>query len=96
MEEYNPKPKVFSDIQLPPAIVELTERLARNTHDLWARQRMDEGWKFGPERDDARKQHPGLVPYDELSDSEKEYDRQTALEAIKLILSEGFEIKKNG
>jgi class 3 adenylate cyclase/tetratricopeptide (TPR) repeat protein len=82
-----------SALKLTPEILALTERLARNGHDLWARQRLSEGWSYGPERNDRKKEHPGLVPYEELSDSEKEYDRRTALESIKMLLALGYTIE---
>ena len=44
---------------------------------------MDEGWKYGPERNDDRKEHPGLVPYEQLSETEKEIDRGTVVQALK-------------
>ena len=75
-----------SKVVLPLELTALTERLAENAHDLWAAQRLAQGWTFGPQRDDARKLHPCLVPYDELPESEKEYDRQTALGTLKGIL----------
>ena len=68
----------------------LLEKLARNTHEVWAKGRMDQGWSWGPVRNDTLKQHPCLVPYEMLSEEEKAYDRQTALETIKLILSLGY------
>jgi hypothetical protein len=70
----------------------LTELLAKNAHENWARQRMDDGWKYGPKRDDARKEHPSLIPYEDLSESEKEYDRLTAMETLKTILALGYRI----
>ena len=91
---YNPRPLDTRAIRLDDDILALTERLAENTHDIWARRRMDEGWSYGPRRDDALKQHPCLVPYAELPESEKEYDRATALETIKAILVLGYQIKK--
>lgn len=90
--DYVPKPLDTSDVSLTPDIEELTELLARNTHDIWARQRLADGWRYGPRRDDARKEHPGLVPYECLSDSEKEYDRKTALETIKAIIALGYTV----
>ena len=90
---YKPDPIDTSSLKLTPEIVELTERLARNTHDIWARQRLSEGWAHGPERHDARREHPSLIHYDELPDSEKEYDRQTALESIKMLLALGYTIE---
>ena len=70
---YTPKPIDVSHVTLSSELNELVERVAENVHELWAQQRMKDGWNWGPKRDDAAKQHPGLVPYSELSDSEKEY-----------------------
>jgi len=90
---YKPKPIDTSLTKLPKDIDELTELLARNTHDLWAHRRIAEGWKFGLQRDDARKEHPSLVPYDDLPESEKSYDRLSAMEAIKALLGIGYRIE---
>ena len=68
----------------------LTEKLAENTHDVWAKGRIEQGWKYGKTRDDNNKLHPCLIPYSELPESEKEYDRNTALETIKLIQKLGY------
>jgi RyR domain-containing protein len=92
--DYRPQPIDTSRVQLPREVEELTERLACNTHDIWARQRMADGWHRGPARDDARKLHPSLVPYEELPESEKLYDRATAMETVKAILALGFRITK--
>jgi class 3 adenylate cyclase len=83
-----------SGIKLPKEIIDLSERLARNTHENWSRQRLLDGWVYGPERSDERKEHPCLVPYDELPESEKQYDRNTALETLKVILLLGFSIAR--
>ena len=93
-EEYEPAPIDTTHIHLTEDIRELTELLARNTHNVWARQRLSDGWRYGPERHDRRKEHPSLVPYEELSDGEKEYDRQTALETLKAIIALGFRVEK--
>ena len=90
---YEPHPIDTSGVALPEEIVELTELLARNTHENWARQRVREDWSYGPRRDDDRREHPGLVSYDELPEVEKDYDRTTALETIKTILSLGYRIE---
>lgn len=68
--------------------------LAKNAHENWAALRIAEGWRYGPRRDDALRQHPSLVPYERLSESEKEYDRRTAVETIKTILSLGYRIEE--
>jgi hypothetical protein len=91
---YRPAPRDTSDVELPRSVRDLTELLAKNAHENWARQRMDDGWKYGPKRDDARKEHPSLVPYESLSESEKEYDRRTAMETLKTILSLGYRIDR--
>ena len=91
---YQPKPIDSSRVRLPDSITPLIERLAENNHDIWAQQRMREGWTYGPQRDDAAKQHPDLVPYDQLPESEKEYDRKMAAGTIKAILALGYRIEK--
>jgi hypothetical protein len=90
---YQPKPADTSAIKLPEDIADLVEKLAENSHDVWAKQRMSEGWTYGPSRDDATKKHPDLVPYADLPESEKEYDRLLSTQTIKLILSLGYQIK---
>jgi hypothetical protein len=92
MHLYRPKPIDTSSVKLPDSLSELLEQLAANTHEVWAAQRIKDGWTHGPRRDDARKQHPSLVPYDELPESEKEYDRKTASETLRLILQLGYTI----
>jgi hypothetical protein len=82
-----------SEVTLSDNILDLTERLARNAHAIWARQRLIDGWKYGPQRDDARKEHPCLVAYDQLPDSEKQYDRNAAMETLKVIVALGYRIE---
>lgn len=95
MGEYKPQPIDTSDIILPNDLLELTEKIAKNTHDVWAAGRMKEGWKYGENRDDVNKLTPCMVEYEDLPDSEKEYDRNTSLETIKLILKLGYHIIYN-
>ena len=94
MTVYTPHPVDTSGVALPQSLVELTEEIARNVHEVWAQGRIDEGWTYGEERDDEKKTTPCLVPYDQLSESEKEYDRSTALETLRLILRLGYTIEK--
>jgi RyR domain len=91
---YEPKPIDTSNVQIPEEILELGERLAENAHDIYGRQRLAEGWRYGPERNDAMKENPTLVPYTELPESEKEYDRQIAMETLKAIIALGYRIEK--
>lgn len=89
---YTPNPLDDTGIQLPQKLAQLVERLAENTHDHWARQRITEGWRYGPQRNDDARHHPCLVPYDQLPESEKEYDRITSLGTLKAILALGYKI----
>ena len=91
---YNPKPINTIDIVLSDDILALSEKLAKNTHDVWAKTRIEQGWSYGETRNDKLKQTPCLVSYEELPDSEKEYDRSTALETLKLIIKLGYKISK--
>jgi ryanodine receptor 2 len=94
MTTYTPKTIDTSRIQLPSGLEELIERLAQNNHDHWARQRIREGWSYGVNRNDSLKEHPDLIPYNQLPESEKEYDRNTVVEALKAILASGYELNK--
>lgn len=89
---YQPDPIDVSQVSLSSELLQLTERLAKNTHELWAAQRLAQGWTCGIRRDDVQKHHPCLVPYDQLPESEKEYDRITALGTLKVILKFGYQI----
>ena len=91
---YTPNPINTSDIELSDELKQLTEQMARNVHDIWALGRIKDGWTYGSERNDALKKHPCLIDYDELPESEKEYDRNTAIETLKLILKLGWKIEK--
>jgi hypothetical protein len=91
---YKPEPIDTSKVQLSDEILDLTERLAENAHEVWAQRRMAEGWRPGPRRDEAKKEHPSLVPYKELPEGEKEYDRSTALETLKVLLALGYRFEK--
>ena len=91
---YVPQPMDTSDIQLPEELNVLVEQMAKNVHDVWAQSRISQGWTYGEARSDALKQHPCLVPYEELPEVEKAYDRDTALGTLKLITKLGFKIRK--
>ena len=90
--KYQPNPINVSKIRLTPELSELLERLARNTHDVWAQLRLEQGWTYGPTRNDKEKKHPCLVPYEELPESEKDYDRGTSEGILKVIMSQGYTI----
>lgn len=91
-KEYKPKPIDTSDVVLPPDLEQLAEKMAKNVHEVWADSRLAQGWCYGEERDDAKKTHPCLIPYEELPEEEKEYDRNTSIGTLKLIMKLGFKI----
>jgi len=91
---YIPQPISTEDVELSKDILKLSEQIAENVHEVWAASRMSEGWTYGKERNDALKQHPCLIPYDELPETEKDYDRNTAMQTLKLIQKLGYTIKK--
>lgn len=94
MNEYIPNPADTQGVELPKELMPLIEEMAKNVHEVWAKNRIKDGWTYGPVRDDAHKKHPCLVPYEALPESEKEYDRATSQETLKLILLSGFRISK--
>ena len=92
---YNPKPIDTSNVALPNELLALIEKIAENVHENWSAARIADGWSYGIMRDDVEKTTPCLVPYSELNEEEKEYDRNTALETLKLIISLGYKIEKD-
>jgi ryanodine receptor 2 len=91
---YEPKPIPTESVELSEEMLELTELLARNAHEIWADKRTRDGWRYGPTRNDEKLEHPCLVPYEELPESEKEYDRAMVQQTVKAILALGFRIGK--
>ena len=94
ISSYTPQPIDTDGVILPQELNMLAEDIARNVHEVWSAGRMSEGWTYGEERNDAQKKHPCLVPYENLTESEKEYDRNTSQETLKLILKLGFKITR--
>lgn len=93
-EEYEPHPIDLSDVEISDDLIELREAIAENAHEVWAYNRKQEGWSYGPERDDAKKLHPDMIAYNKLPESEKLYDREMAMNTIKLLKKLGWELKK--
>lgn len=94
MKPYIPRPIDLSDVELSEDLNELREAIAENAHEVWAENRMAEGWSYGAQRDDSRLLHPDLIPYSQLPESEKEYDRQMAIKTIKLLKKLGYDLVK--
>ncbi|MBR5299220.1 MAG: hypothetical protein IKU36_03095 [Bacteroidales bacterium] len=94
MSTYIPKPIDLSDVELTEDLIELREAIAENAHEIWAENRQKEGWTYGPVRNDELKQNPDMVPYSQLPEGEKEYDREMAMKTIKLLLKLGYDLIK--
>jgi hypothetical protein len=94
LKPYTPKPISTSRIKLTPELRELIEKLARNTHEVWAAKRMRDGWTYGPKRNDTKKRHPDLVAYDKLTEGEKSYDRVVVTQVVKVTLALGYKIER--
>ena len=90
--KYIPHPIDTMDIELPIELEPLIEQMSKNVHEVWAETRIKQGWKYGKERNDKLRTHPCLIPYEDLSEEEKEYDRNTSIGTLKLILKLGFRI----
>jgi hypothetical protein len=91
---YKPEPIDTSHISVTPELSALIEKLARNTHAVWAEKRMQDGWSYGTERNDAKKKHPDMLPYEDLTEGEKSYDREVVTQVVKVILALGYGIVK--
>ena len=95
IKKYIPNPVDTKNVDLPKGLEPLIEEMSKNVHEVWAQTRIAQGWTYGEERNDTEQKHPCLVPYEELSEEEKEYDRNTSIETIKLILKLGFKITRD-
>lgn len=92
--KYIPSPLDTTSVELPQELLNLAEEIAKNVHEVWSQNRMNEGWVYGPVRNDEKRETPCLVPYEELPEEEKAYDRNTAFSTLRLIVSLGFDIVK--
>lgn len=92
---YTPKPIDTEDVVLDADLLALSEEIAKNTHEVWSAGRIADGWSYGPVRDDAARKHPCLIPYEELPEEEKAYDRATSLQTLKLVVKLGYTIRRS-
>ena len=90
---YEPKSLDLTRVQIPADLINLVEQLAEITHDNWLKQRLADGWRHGQSRNDLLKEHPCIVPYDDLPESEKEYDRKISLGVIQAMLALGYRVE---
>jgi len=93
-KNYKPQPIDTTDVRLPEELEELVEQMSKNVHEVWAETRIAQGWSYGKQRNDELKTHPCLISYEELPEEEKEYDRNTSIGTLKLIMKLGFTISR--
>jgi hypothetical protein len=82
------------EFYLSEEIKEAVNDIAKEIHNTWMQGRINEGWIFGNDRNDQEKTHPGIVPYENLSESEQNYDKNTAIATIIGLLKRGYIIEK--
>ncbi len=92
LREYEPQPIDVSEFPLEGELKELIEAIAENNHEVWAKDRKKEGIEYGPVRDE--KHNPDMLPYSDLPESEKEYDRKAARGILELVQRLGYKITK--
>jgi len=68
--------------------------MARMEHDRWCTERRGQGWRQGAERNDARKLHPDLVPWEELTDEAREKDRMMVRDLPAFLAKAGFQVER--
>lgn len=93
-DEYEPRPIDITDVELGSELNELQEAIAENAHEVWAEARKSQGWSYGMERNDTLKQTPDMLPYSQLPEIEKQYDRDMAINTLKLVKKLGYDIVK--
>jgi hypothetical protein len=74
---------------------ETLEKLAEAAHEVWMDGRLREGWRYGPVTDKEQKIHSSLVPYDRLSEADKESDRDFVRGIPRILRKAGFTIVKS-
>ncbi len=91
---YTKQPIDITGDELPKDLELLIEQMAKNVHEVWASSRISQGWTYGEQRNDEKRTHPCLIPYEDLSEEEKDYDRNTAINTLKFIMKSGYKITK--
>nr|QCQ29110.1 ryanodine receptor [Spodoptera frugiperda] len=89
---YKPAPLDLSAVTLTPKMDELVDQLAENTHNLWARERIQQGWTYGLNEDPDMHRSPHLVPYPKVDDAIKKANRDTASETVRTLLVYGYNL----
>ncbi|GBG24003.1 Ankyrin repeat domain-containing protein 1 [Hondaea fermentalgiana] len=90
---FDPTPLDTSIVRLSASTESLARRLARNMHNVWCKIKLEQGWQYSRTRDDARKLHPALVPFENLAPEDAKYNTHMCQETVKLIILLGFRLE---
>uniref|UniRef100_A0A8C3VA48 Ryanodine receptor 1 n=1 Tax=Catharus ustulatus TaxID=91951 RepID=A0A8C3VA48_CATUS len=90
---YKPAPLDLSHVRLTPAQLTLVDRLAENGHNVWARDRVQQGWTYSTTQDIKNKRNPRLVPYNLLDEGTKATNRESLCQAVRTLLGYGYNIE---
>ena len=91
---YSPNPVDLTGIELSQELREDMEKVSKNIHETWGMERQKQGWSYGEVLDAEQKKHPCMIPYEKLPESEKDIDRATVEQTIKMLLFMGYTIEK--
>ena len=90
---YKPAPLDLSHVRLTPAQTTLVDRLAENGHNVWARDRVAQGWSYSAVQDIPARRNPRLVPYRLLDEATKRSNRDSLCQAVRTLLGYGYNIE---
>ncbi|XP_050626599.1 ryanodine receptor 2 isoform X5 [Macaca thibetana thibetana] len=90
---YKPAPMDLSFIKLTPSQEAMVDKLAENAHNVWARDRIRQGWTYGIQQDVKNRRNPRLVPYTLLDDRTKKSNKDSLREAVRTLLGYGYNLE---
>ncbi|XP_048792669.1 ryanodine receptor 2 isoform X2 [Lagopus muta] len=90
---YKPAPMDLSFIKLTPSQEAMVDKLAENAHNVWARDRIRQGWTYGIQQDVKNRRNPRLVPYALLDDRTKKSNKDSLREAVRTLLGYGYNLE---
>ncbi|XP_030255117.1 ryanodine receptor 2 isoform X5 [Sparus aurata] len=90
---YKPAPLDLSHIKLTSTQEAMVDKLAENAHNVWARDRIRQGWTYGIQQDVKNRRNPRLVPYVLLDERTKKSNKDSLREAVRTLLGYGYNLE---
>uniref|UniRef100_A0A4W6FE05 Ryanodine receptor 2 n=1 Tax=Lates calcarifer TaxID=8187 RepID=A0A4W6FE05_LATCA len=90
---YKPAPLDLSHIKLTSTQEAMVDKLAENAHNVWARDRIHQGWTYGIQQDVKNRRNPRLVPYTLLDERTKKSNKDSLREAVRTLLGYGYNLE---